>query len=296
VRLSPSESPLVSLTVLRSLDEAAAYLRSVNRWILAIGVLAAAAGALLVFIVSTSFTRPLARLVSGVHALDRGDYEYPLEARGSDEVSALTRAFVGMRSRLQDTQRRLLDAEQLATIGRMSSTISHDLRHPLTAIQAYAEFLADRNLTDAKRQDYYADIRTAVNRMMDEINALLAFSKQREALTLVDADAAEVIDRVVRTMTALPEFEKIEVTSTHARRCIARFDPAKLEPVLVNLLVNAAEALAPGPVASTWRARCRTVYWTSGSRTTARGLRRRSWTSCSSPSSRSAKKTGLDSA
>lgn len=160
---------------------------------------------------------------------------------------ALTAAFVGMRSRLQETQRRLLDAEQLATIGRMSSTISHDLRHPLTAIQAYAEFLADRNLTDAQRRDCYEEIRAAVNRMMDEINALLAFSKQGEALKLVDADAAEVIDRAVRTMTALPEFEKIEVTSSHGHRCVDRFDPAKLERVVLNLLVNAAEALASGP-------------------------------------------------
>src|SRR5437016_9624748 len=51
----------------------------------------------------------------------------------SDEVSALTAAFHRMRLRLQETQGQLLDAERLATIGRMASTISHDLRHPLTA-------------------------------------------------------------------------------------------------------------------------------------------------------------------
>lgn len=246
VRLSPPSSPLVTLTVLKSFDEATAFLQSLNRWIAAIGVAAVLAGGLLVFLVSTSFTNPLGRLVSGVRALERGDYGYPLELHGKDEVSDLTQAFVTMRARLRDSQRRLLDAEQLATIGRMSSTISHDLRHPLTAIQAYAEFLAERNLTDAQRRDCYEEIQSAVNRMMDEINALLAFSKQGEALRPVDGDALEVIERAIRTMKALPEFDAITVTRSQEGPCMGRFDPAKLERVLLNLLVNAGEALAPG--------------------------------------------------
>ena len=49
-----------------------------------------------------------------------------------------------MRDDLHDTQQRLLHAERLATIGRMASSISHDLRHPLTAVLANAEFLAGR--------------------------------------------------------------------------------------------------------------------------------------------------------
>jgi signal transduction histidine kinase len=167
--------------------------------------------------------------------------------RGRDEVSTVTSAFVTMRARLQESQRRLLDTEQLATIGRMSSTISHDLRRPLTAIQAYAEFLAERDLTDAQRRDYYGELRAAVNRMMAEINALLAFSKQGEEIRPVEGDVMEIVDRAVRTMKALPEFEAITVTSRHQGPCTGRFDQAKLERVLLNLLFNAGEALGSNP-------------------------------------------------
>jgi signal transduction histidine kinase len=244
VRLSAAAAPLVTLTVLKSYDEATAFLQGVNRGIAAIGVAAVIAGALLVYVVSTSFTRPLARLVAGVRALERGDYEYPVDARGEDEVSDLTRTFVSMRSRLQDTQQRLLEAEQMATIGRMSSTISHDLRVPLSAIQAYAEFLAERNLTESQRHDYYDEIRSAVNRMLNEINALLAFSKQSEAIHEVEGDLMETVERAIRTMKALPGFEAITVTA-EPDHCVAWFDPAKLERALLNLLVNAGEALGP---------------------------------------------------
>jgi signal transduction histidine kinase len=245
VRLSAPASPPVTLTVLRSFDEATVFLASLNRWIVAISLAAVLAGAVLIFVASTSVTRPLARLVSGVHALEQGDYAYPLDLHGSDEVSALTRAFATMRERLQETQKRLLEAEQLATIGRMSSAMSHDLRHPLTAIQAYAEFLAEGDLDEAQRQDAHEEIRLAINRMTDEINSLLAFSKEGGALRLADADVAETIERTIRTMKALPEFESIDVTFPHDGPCMAHVDPSKLERVLLNLLFNAGEAIAP---------------------------------------------------
>ncbi len=245
VRLSSSRSPLVTLTVLNSLDEATAFLSSLNRWIAVVGLAGVLAGSLLVFLVSTTFTKPLARLVSGVRALEQGDFDYPLEARGNDEVSALTAAFHRMRLRLQETQRNLIDSERLATIGRMASTISHDLRHPLTAILAYSEFLSERSLTEAQRRDYYQEIRIAVNRMTDEINSLLGFSKQREALHPAWNDVEEVIDRVVRGVKVLPEFEFIEITFAHGTECVAWFDAGKLERALLNLLLNAGDAVAP---------------------------------------------------
>ena len=77
----------------------------------------------MVFLFSHTLTRPLGALVEGVRALGRGDYNYPLAARGTDEVAEVTEAFVRMRQGLQETQRQLLDAERLATIGRMAAVV-----------------------------------------------------------------------------------------------------------------------------------------------------------------------------
>jgi signal transduction histidine kinase len=201
------------------------------------------AGSVLVFLVSTTFTKPLGRLVSGVQALEKGDFAYPLDLRGSDEVSDLTAAFQRMRQTLQETQRRLLEAEQHATIGRLASTISHDLRHPLTAILAYAEFLSERDLSEVQRKDFFQEIRIAVNRMMDEINSLLGFSKQSEALRPEYGRVDAVIDRAIKTVKVLPEYESITTTVTHTEQCVGWFDAPKLERAMLNLLFNAAEAV-----------------------------------------------------
>ena len=245
VMLSSAKSPAVSLTVLKSYDEATAFLESLNRWIVAVGLAAVLAGSLLVFFVSTTFTRPLAELVAGVQALEEGNFSYPLRVRGHDEVSALTAAFQRMRSNIQEAQRQLLEAQTLATIGRMASTISHDLRHPLTAILAYAEFLSEGSLSEPQRKDFFQEIRIAVNRMTDEISSLLGFSKQREAIRPVHASIDEIINRSIQNVKVLPEFESIQITFLQRAECSGWFDPAKLERVMLNLLFNACEAVAP---------------------------------------------------
>ena len=215
VGLAPGSSPAVSLSVLKSYDQAAAFLESLNRWILGVGLAAVLAGSALVFLISTSFTRPLADLVAGVHALQKGDFAYPLEARGDDEVSELTRAFNRMRQTLRETQRELLQAERLATIGRMASTISHDLRHPLTAILAYAEFLSEGNLEPQARKDLYEEIRLAVNRMTEQISSLLGFSKGREALRPVYGSLGEVLQRAIQARDVGEAVQEVAVANVN---------------------------------------------------------------------------------
>ena len=115
------------LIVLKSYDQATAFLDSLNRLLLALGLAAVLGGSALVFFISHTFTRPLGNLVAGVRALEKGDFTYALDARGGDEVAEVTGAFNRMRASLQKTQQELLEAERLATIGRMASSISHDL-------------------------------------------------------------------------------------------------------------------------------------------------------------------------
>jgi len=245
VELAPGGTPAVSLSVLKSYDQATAFLESLNRWILGVGLAAVLAGSALVFLISTTFTRPLANLVRGVHALEKGDFAYPLEARGNDEVSELTAAFDRMRRTIERTQRELLHAERLATIGRMASTISHDLRHPLTAILAYAEFLSEGNPDARQRKDLYEEIRLAVNRMTEQISSLLGFSKDREALRPVYGSVGEVLQRAIQSVHARPEFRRIAIAFSQEGGGEGWFDPGKLERVFHNLLLNACQAAPP---------------------------------------------------
>jgi len=115
VELAPGLQPVADIIILKSHREADAYLERLNRLLLGLGLMAIIAGAVLIFLISDTVTRPLESLVKGVHALARGDMEYPLEASGHDELSELTRAFDGMRDTLErnETQREQLEGPRL---------------------------------------------------------------------------------------------------------------------------------------------------------------------------------------
>jgi signal transduction histidine kinase len=239
---TPGE-PALNLWVLKSFDQATAFLSSLNELLLALGLTALLAGSLLVYLISHTFTRPLENLVAGVRALEQGDYAYPLHARGGDEVAEVTGTFDRMRKNLQKTQRELLDAERLATIGRMASSVSHDLRHSLAAVMANAEFLCESNLTPGQREDLYAEIRIAVNQMTELIESLLEFSRTRESLRPSYGDVRSAVDRAVQGVKAHPEFQSIRIRISAQGSTEGWFDCKKLERALLNLLLNACEAV-----------------------------------------------------
>jgi signal transduction histidine kinase len=244
VELAATGTSSVRLNVLKSYDQATAFLDSLNRLLLGLGVVAVAGGSVLVFLISHTITRPLGNLVSGVRALEKGDFTYALDARGGDEVAEVTGAFNRMRDSLLKTQQELLEAERLATIGRMASSISHDLRHSLAAIVANAEFLCESRLSSDQREELYQEVRVAVNQMTDLIDSLLEFSRTRESLRPTYGNVKDSVDREVQAIRSHPEFHRVPISVTQHGNSTGWFDPRKLERALYNLLLNACEAVA----------------------------------------------------
>jgi len=238
-----SATPLaVRLTVLKSYDQAASFLDRLTRLVLGLGIAAVILGSVVLYFICLNFTRPLENLAAGVKALQAGDFSFPLESRSNDEVGVVTNAFGAMRRSLGRTQQKLLESERLATIGLMASSISHDLRHPLTAILANAEFLSEGRLAGAARDELYEEIRSAVNRMTDLIDSLLEFSRGRESLQLSQGNLHETMAHAAHAVRAHPQF--LGVSIAISGQCSeAPFDHRRLERAFYNLLLNACEAV-----------------------------------------------------
>jgi signal transduction histidine kinase len=245
LELSGSRTTPVRLSVLGSYDQATKFVDQLNRYLVLLGLAAILVGSGLVFFISHTFTRPLGSLVAGVRALEGGDFHHPLDPRGGDEVAELTRAFDRMRTSLLKSQRDLLESEQLATIGRMASSISHDLRHSLAAIVANSEFLCDSHLTPNQREELYQEVRSGVNLMTDLIDSLLEFARTRESLSPGYGSLSETIQRTVQAVRLHPRHHARSIDVLCSGPVSGWFDPRKLERVLYNLLLNACEAAPP---------------------------------------------------
>jgi two-component system, cell cycle sensor histidine kinase and response regulator CckA len=210
------------------------------------------AGGTLVYVISDAFTRPLAGLLEGVHALKEGDFAYPIEPRGGDELAEVTRAFEGMRGTLQrnEAQREQLEeqlrqAQKMEALGRLAGGVAHDFNNLLTVIKGHSELLIDRmKPVDVFYGSAQQIVKTA-DRAASLTRQLLAFSRMQvlqprilDLNTLV-ADMSKMLRRLVR--------EDIEF-SFRLGDSLGRVkaDPGQIEQVLLNLTVNASDAMPQG--------------------------------------------------
>ena len=146
--LSARASAPLELVELKSMVEEQRSIREIDRLVLIAGLLALVTGTVLMTVLSRAVTRPLEQLATGVRAFAAGDSAHLLPYRGTMEVRELSTVFARMRQEILTTHQALLESERLATIGRMASSVSHDLRHYLAAVYANSEFLASGHVSD----------------------------------------------------------------------------------------------------------------------------------------------------
>jgi signal transduction histidine kinase len=249
--LSASSTAPLDLVVLKSLEPAAESINRIDRMVLSAGLLALLCGAALVTILSRLVTRPLEELSRSVRAFGRGDSKYRVPRHGTQEVRQLSQAFAAMRRQIQEANRALLESERLATIGRMASSVSHDLRHYLAAIYANSEFLASDRLSSKERAEIFADIRAAVLGTTDMIESLLIFSRTGTNPRRSPELMATLLERAIALVRAHPDAEGVNLVSHYGDpvETSVVVDGKQVERAIFNLLLNACQAARCGPEA-----------------------------------------------
>jgi signal transduction histidine kinase len=234
------------LFVLKSFEQASQLIQQVNRWVLTLGLLTLAIGTILFISISRTLTRPLEVLVEGTRALARGNFDYKLSEDGVEEIRELSRAFDRMRIELRRTQSELIDSERLATIGRMASSISHDLRHYLSAMYANAEFMSDGAIPQSEREDLLLEVRTAVQGMTDLLDSLLLFTQTGRALHPEYQSIDAVVENAANMVRAHPGSRDVKIILHGLVPLMAWIDARKLGRAVYNLLLNGCQAARRG--------------------------------------------------
>jgi signal transduction histidine kinase len=136
----------------------------------------------------------------------------------------------------------LIEAERMSAIGRMACSISHDMRHSLTAIYANAEFLERHDICASVRADLLLEIQEAVFAMTERIDSLMQFGSSGRKSPLVHERVSSVVEKAVAAVKFHPDGQKVSITVGKFPPAEADIDARNLESAIYNLLLNACQA------------------------------------------------------
>jgi signal transduction histidine kinase/ActR/RegA family two-component response regulator len=201
---------------------------------------------------SRRVARPLETLADAAKDIAGGNWSRQLPLAGTAEEVAMAQAVntmtTGLRHWYEEAKSRddqLRQAQKLEALGRLAGGIAHDFNNFLTAIKGYSGLLLEGLEAGDKRRSKVEGILKAADTAAGLTRQLLAFSRQRVVEVRVLS-----LERVLRSTEKMLKrliAEDIELTTTICREigCV-RADPNQIEQILVNLVVNARDAMPLG--------------------------------------------------
>ncbi len=242
-------SPGWSVLFIERTTEALAAVRKVrSRWSLMIaGILVV--GLATATLLARQVMRPLNEVTRATSTIAaRPDLELPLlPVRSRNEVGQLTESFNKMTIELKRSQDEALSAAKFAFAGELAAMVAHEVRTPLSVMRSSAQMLAEpSSLRSADNAELVEMIVAEVDRVERVVTGLIQLARPLEQ-RLEPTPLRDALARAADFATAQARRQGIRITCEFADgERPARCDPEQIYQVILNLVVNALQALPPG--------------------------------------------------
>lgn len=206
------------------------------------------------FLMERSVVGPLRRLAAVSERIASGDLRLRADETPANEVGQLGASFNRMVAAIlaaqesaRRAQRETFQSEKLATVGRLAAGVAHEVGNPLMAVRGYAEYLR-RNRPPGEEQAECLDKILAETRRIEQIVRGLLSAVSPEGGGDGTADVNSVVAETVEILSFRRMFRDVEVRVERGDAGTARISPERFRQVLLNLMINAVDAMEKGGV------------------------------------------------
>lgn len=237
----------VTLWLLQPLSDAGILTRPLLFRFFLYGLAAVLLSGLGAALVAQTMLKPLERFIAYMKSVNPMRPATPRVdlADASPEIRTLDDSFASLMESLRQSEEQLRQSQKLEAIGTLAGGVAHDFNNLLTVITGYTELAMMRNPTDLRLKKDLVQVVEASQRAARLTHQLLAFSRKQILQTTV-LDLNDVVENLVPMMRRLIG-ERIRIIVDAAPdldRVVA--DLGQIEQVLINLVVNARDAMPEG--------------------------------------------------
>jgi len=262
--LGPTGETILTVRYLFSYNAVDQRIAEVRLHFFRILLISMVASFLLAAVVARRVVRPIGELNRGVLAVAQGELQTRIQAAGGDELSALGRAFNAMAESLAASraeltnknldlervnlellhmQESLVRAERLAAIGQLAAGVSHEIDNPVGIILGLAELMLEDTAKDDPRRDDLLTIIEECKRCRRITGGLLGFARS-SAGEFGQVDLPALIADTLDSLRPQKLFKHLEIVYASEKLPTVWADADKIRQVLINLCINAAQAMA----------------------------------------------------
>jgi two-component system NtrC family sensor kinase len=187
--------------------------------------------------------RPVRKITAVTRKVAEGDLSQKVHLKNKDELGKLADSFNDMMQKLADAHRQLLQANKLASVGRLAAGVAHEINNPLTGVLTYSSFLLKRAGPDSELREDLEVIVRETKRCREIVKGLLDFSRQSVSERHPVA-VNEIVHDACRVVKNPLSMQKTNIVQTLGENLpLIHADASRMQQVLVNLLVNAGDAM-----------------------------------------------------
>ena len=233
--------------LLRPMDDIAAAKRTLTWYMLGIALVVSGLVALISHLIGKNLIEPIKTLVGFTTKVASGNLDEQCEIKTQDEIRDLAVAFNQMTRDLQQSREKLIQAERLATAGKMSASFAHEIRNPLSSMRMLAQMLMQKpEISAEQHQQSLRYILEEIERIDSIVKGLMDFARPA-TLNLVEQPLAHTLKAVLALMEANLAHHKIQLVLALAPALPnIPFDADKLKQAVMNVVLNAMEAMPEG--------------------------------------------------
>ena len=223
---------------------------TLKRQLLVSGVFITVSGILLALLLARKVLRALGVITQATAEIGQGNFktlEVPRSSQSNDETQRVLEAFNRMTRELKRRQDQLIQEKKLSSLGVLTSGIAHQLNNPLNNISTSCQILIEEQgeCDPAFAAKMLGNIQQEVLRARDIVKGLLEFSRATD-FSLKPVALADVVANAFRLVSSQAP-SGISLSQDVPPGLVLDLDAARMQEVLINLLLNAVQAIASPP-------------------------------------------------